>query len=110
MFECGRRRSQGYADQVRHDGAGGGHLSRAASIKERMAQRVAIDADGVEAAADFGQHVILMDKRRMHAQRQPSVRAALADCQQLDDVIQVPGEFDIGRLNPLNPLDMNVRF
>ena len=53
--------------------AGCRHLARAAAVKQGVAQCMAVDADGVESAADFGQHIVLVHERGMHAKDQPVV-------------------------------------
>ena len=58
LLEEQRGRADRDADQVGDDRAGGGHLAGASAIEKRVAQRVAVDADRVEAAAHFGQHVV----------------------------------------------------
>ena len=74
--------AQGGLDHVGDDGRRGRHLPRAAAVEEAVAQRVAVDADRVEAAADFGQHVVLVHQRRVHAKRRArsprAVRSAIA--------------------------------
>ena len=65
MFELRRRGAQCDADDVGDDRRRRGHLPCAAAVEEAVAQRVAVHADRVEAAADVGEDVNLARLRTL---------------------------------------------
>ncbi len=81
--------------------------ARPAAVEQGVPDGVPVHADGVETAADVGQHVRPVDQRRVDPQRQPFPNP-LADGQQLDHVPQLAGQAEVGRVQRVDPLDGHV--
>src|SRR5262249_22800997 len=64
----------GEVDNVSHDGAGGGEAARARTVQHDLADRVALDEDGVVYAFDAGQWMMARRQHRMDAHVQRLIR------------------------------------
>jgi MFS family permease len=97
-----------HVNQIGDHSAGRGRLSGAATVEKRMTQRVPIDADRIKTAAHFGQHIVAVHERRVHAERQSIVWISLGNCQELNHIAQIAREADVGCLEIIHALDVDV--
>jgi hypothetical protein len=84
----------GGVDHVAEDGAGGRRRPPPA-VEQQLADRVALDEDGVEAVAHRRQRVAGRDHGRVHPHRHPPVAALLGDGEQLHHVAEPGGDGDV---------------